>query len=108
MKSSYGSASTEGVNPSVGYMPVGSLLFACLWLLCLGSAFSVVYSTFESRKSIQVLESLRREENALRVESGQYQLEKSSLGSYPRVEEIARGELNMTAPKNKETILIFK
>jgi cell division protein FtsL len=87
---------------------LGSIVFVCMWLFCLGSAFGVVFSTFETRQSMQELERLKTEEANLRVVSGQYQLEKSTLGSYPRVENLARGELDMTAPKNTETVLIYR
>ena len=79
-----------------------------LWCLCLLTAFGVVYSTFESRQSIQALEELRREAIGLKVSAGKYQLEKSSLGAYPRIETIALKKLNMLLPESAETVLVIR
>lgn len=91
--------------PKTSVFPV---FFICMWVFSLGSAFGVVYSTFEARSATQTLESLRREATALKVTSGQYQLERSSLASYPRVEGIATKELSMRSPVSEETVLMMR
>lgn len=83
-------------------------LAVCLWLVSLVSAIAVVYSTWQSRKAIQALEELRREENGLQVISGQLLLEKSSWAAYTRVEEIAQTELGMSIAEPDKTVLVFK
>ena len=85
-----------------------SCLLASLWMFSVGSAFGVVYTTYESRKSIQELENLRREEKGLQVISGQLLLEKSVWSSYSRIERIALEELNMVRPGKEKTVLIYK
>ncbi len=85
-----------------------SLLLVSLWLSSVGSAIGVVYSTYESRKATQELEELRREASGLRVISGQYLLEESSLSAYSRVEQVALGDLNMVLPKTEKTVLVFR
>jgi len=82
-------------------------LFAC-WIFSVVSAFGIVHSTFETRKATQELEELRREAAGLKVVSGQYLLEQSSLGAYSRVEKIARKTLNMTLPGPEQTVLITR
>lgn len=79
-----------------------------IWVFCLVSAIAVVFSTFESRVHIQKLEELRREEIGLKVSAGQFQLEKSSLASYPRVEAIASDKLQMILPRSGETVLVVR
>ena len=85
-----------------------SLVVVVLWIFCLGSAMGVVYSTYESRKSTQRLEVLRREASGLKVVSGQFLLEKSSWSAYSRIEKVAQADLKMVVPESKETILVYK
>lgn len=84
------------------------LVVVAFWFASVGSALAVVYSTFESRKAIQKLETLRRQEGALRVTSGQLLLEKSSWSSYVRVEKVAQEKLRMHVPESEQTILVYK
>lgn len=85
-----------------------SVLFFACWILCVCSAFGVVYSTFETRKATQELEELRREAAGLKVVSGQYLLEQSSLGAYSRVETIATKKLRMLRPGPEHTVLVAR
>lgn len=84
------------------------VLVPVFWMAILVTGFSVIYVTYESRQFTQQLEELRREAINLKVSSGQYRLEKSSLASYPRVESIASEKLNMFLPKSGETVLVVK
>ena len=79
-----------------------------LWVLSIVSALMVVYSTYESRRSVQMLEELRREAIGLRVSSGKFQLEKSALGAYPRVAKIAQDKLKMSTPVSAKTVLVVR
>jgi len=58
----------SGLSRSTWLKPVIAIV---LWLACFASAIGVVYSTWQSRKAIQALEELRREENGLQAVSGQ-------------------------------------
>lgn len=80
-------------------------IFLC-WFLSVSSALAVVNSTYKTRQATQHLEELRREAVNLKVVSGQYLLEQSSLGAYSRVEKIARQELGMKIPGPKQTVLV--
>lgn len=82
------------------------LAFVALWLFCVASAMGVVNTAFESRQLIRNLEQLRQQTNAYKVAVGQYELEKSSLASFSRVETIAVENLNMEMPKSANTILV--
>lgn len=93
---------------SNGSKPLLRGLLILLWLLSLVTAMSVVYTTFDSRKSVQRLEELRQEAIGLRVSSGQYKLEKSSLASYSRVESLAVEKLNMSVPESTKTVLVLR
>jgi cell division protein FtsL len=95
------SAKEDATSPSSFW-----LAFVSLWLLCVVSALGVVNSTFESRQLIKELESLRDQTNAFKVEVGQYELEKSALASFSRVESIAVENLNMEMPQSDNTVLV--
>lgn len=85
-----------------------NLLFLVLWLVTVASAMGVVYSTYQSRKATQELESLRIEASGLQIMSGQYLLEKSSLSAYSRVEDIAMKQLKMVTPEPEKTVLVYR
>lgn len=87
---------------------VFSLCMLTCWIFCVGSAFGVVYSTFESRKATHELEELRREAAGLKVISGQFLLEQSSLAAYSRVESIAKQQLGMFDPSAEQTVLVVR
>jgi len=82
--------------------------FVALWLACLVSAFGVIHSTFTTREAVRNLESLRRVAIDLKVESGKYQLERSTLGAFSRVESIATESLRMSAPQPVKTVLVVR
>ena len=85
-----------------------SLVVSFLWLLSVGSAMGVVYTTYETRRATQELEDLRREASGLQVLSGQYLLEKSVWSSYSRIEKIAKKDLHMDIPDQQKTILVYR
>lgn len=83
-------------------------IFAAVWLASLGSAMGVVYSTFVTRESVRELENLHGAAIELKVVSGQYQLERSALGAYARIESIAKADLHMAAPSALDTVLVAR
>lgn len=89
-------------NRRIG-LPVVS---ACLWLSVVASSLGVVYSTYETRQSIQRLENLRREAASLHVASGKYLLEKSTLAAYTRVASEAKNALDMEVPSIESLIMV--
>ncbi len=82
------------------------LIISIVWILVIGSAVAVVYSTHESRQLFHQLESLRREKNALQVEWGQLLLEKSTWSSQVRIERIAEKRLGMVSPDPKLVTMV--
>lgn len=77
-----------------------------LWLLVVGSALGVVYTTHEGRQHLNELETLRREAAQLQVEWGQYLLEQSTWAAYSRIEQIALGKLQMQVPETEQIIVL--
>jgi cell division protein FtsL len=85
---------------------VSGAALVLLWGAVMCSAFSVVYTAHKSRQAVQELEQMRREATGLKVMSGQFLLEQSSLSSYTRVEALAATELDMAEPLAGDTVLV--
>jgi cell division protein FtsL len=85
-----------------------SFVLLVFWLLSVASSIGVIYSTYESRKATQELESLRIEASGMKVMSGQFFLEKSTLSAFSRVERIATKKLNMITPDPDKTVLVYR
>jgi cell division protein FtsL len=61
-------------------------------------ALSVVSARHQARKLFVTLQAEQSPARALEVEGGQLQLERSTWLMHNRVEEVARGRLNMVIP----------
>lgn len=72
----------------------GALIFIVFF-----SALEIVLSRHESRKLFVELQDLRKQKNDLNLEWGQLLLEQATWGTHGRIEEIAREQLDMIAPK---------
>ena len=77
-----------------------------LWVLVGVSAFAVILSSFNSRQSFFEWQALLKQAQGFDVEWGQLLIEKSSLASYSRLEDVAKDELKMTAPKTDRIIVV--
>lgn len=82
------------------------LLLAGAATLALVSAVGVIYSVHVSRQMVSELQSLQREGEQLQVQWGQLLLEKSTWGSYARVEQTARTRLGMYLPTVQEIVVV--
>ncbi|MCU7844350.1 MAG: cell division protein FtsL [Candidatus Thiodiazotropha sp. (ex Monitilora ramsayi)] len=80
---------------------VGLLLIAVV-----GSAVSVVYSKYLSRRHFVGLQALQAERERLGVEWGRLQLEESTLATHSEIEKQARGRLQMHLPNVDEVVVI--
>ena len=74
--------------------------------LVLFSALGVVYSKHVERDFVTKLQTLRDDRDKLHVEWTQLLLERGALGADMRVEKIAREELGMVTPTQKEIVMI--
>jgi cell division protein FtsL len=68
--------------------------FAFLWI-----RVGILQTGYQISRSLQEQESLKQENNALRVE-------RSALMTTARIEKIARGELGMVTPHAKQIIVL--
>ena len=81
------------------------LTIAVLFLVVLVVAISVVYTKHINRKYFVELQVLHQQQDAMNVEWGQLQLEKSTFATSSEIEKSAREKLGMDQPKYKEMIV---
>lgn len=82
------------------------VLLGCATVFAVASAVAVVHAVHTSRLLVNDLQGLQREGERLQVEWGQLLLEKSTWGSYARVEKRARGEIDMYLPSVQEIVVV--
>ncbi len=66
------------------------------------SALQVVLTRYQTRQLFVELQDLKKQKDDLDNEWGQLLLEQGTWGTHARVEEIARGKLDMTIPEPSE------
>ena len=67
-------------------------------IVCVTSAYALVYTKHESRKLFVELEALNSERDRLNIEWGQLQIEQSTWATHGRIERIAADELSLVRP----------
>ena len=77
-----------------------------LWVALLGAAVAVVWSKHEARSLFIELQGLHAERDALDIEWGQLKLEQSAWAMHGRVEQTARGTLEMVVPRPNEVRIV--
>lgn len=83
-----------------------AVILAAAVAFAVASAVSVIYSVHTSRLLVNELQGLLREGDQLQVQWGQLLLEKSTWGSYARVEQRGRGEIDMYLPSVQEIVVV--
>lgn len=82
------------------------LLAFAFAVVCVISAFALVYTKHESRKLFIELEELNTERDRLNIEWGQLQIEQSTWAMHGRIEKIALEELALVRPRPTEIYVI--
>lgn len=82
------------------------LLTAVFAIVCVLSAFALVYTKHESRKLFVELEQLTIDRDELNIEWGQLQIEQSTWATHARIEKLALEELSLARPKPTEIFVI--
>lgn len=77
-----------------------------LIFLILLSSLLVVIVTNEARVNFQNLQHAQSQQDQLKTQYGQLVLEKSTLLTQARIEELAQSKLQMTAPKTKKMVVL--
>jgi cell division protein FtsL len=78
-----------------------------LVLLVFGSAVGVVYQNHYCRNLFMEIQRLEMELENSEIESGQLQLERTTLAGYGRIESTARSKIGLVRP-GRESIVYLK
>lgn len=70
------------------------------------SAFGVIYTKHQSRKTFVEIQQLHKQIDDLNVEWGRLQLEQGTWSAHGRVEAMARAQLKMQLPNINEVVYI--
>lgn len=82
------------------------LLVIVFAIVCVLSAFALVYTKHESRKLFVELEELTDVRDALNIEWGQLQIEQSTWAQHARIEHVAAEDLSLVRPEATEIFVI--
>lgn len=66
----------------------------------------IVESEHRARKLFAELQELEREKDRLQVDWGRLQLEQSAWATHPRIEAVARDQLQLAAPADDQVIVV--
>lgn len=77
-----------------------------LLFLVLVSALAVVYSTNVHREIFTDLQMMEREAQQLQLQWGQLLLERTSLATPGRVQDLAAEKFQMVLPNNNQTVIL--
>jgi cell division protein FtsL len=87
--------------------PERSLLLALTFaIVCVMSAYALIYTRHESRKLFVELEKLTTERDQLNIEWGQLQIEQSTWATHGRIEQLALDELSLVRPSSSDIYVI--
>lgn len=89
-----------------GRLRAGLVTALVLALAVLGSGMAVVYVKYLTRVEFAEVQAARTARDALDVEWGRLQLEEAALTTQTRVEDAARGKLDMHIPQTAEVRIV--
>lgn len=77
-----------------------------LLAVLLVSGLAVIYSAHMTRQMYSQLQALEKQQDDLDSEYEKLLLEQSAFANFSRVDEVARGELNMKTPDAKDLVVV--
>jgi cell division protein FtsL len=81
----------------------------CCCLLCIAIVATGVWlvtAKYESRQLFAELEALNREQDRLEIDWGRLRLEQSTYATHPRIESIAREQLQLRMPQPTQLVVV--
>lgn len=81
-------------------------IIGMLLSLVMLSAFGVIYTKHQSRKTFVEIQQLHKHIDELNVEWGRLQLEQATWSAHGRVEAMARSQLKMQLPDTSKVVYI--
>ncbi len=81
---------------------------AVLAALLIGTAFAVIYTRHEARKSFVELQQLEADRDELNVDWGRLQLEHATWAEASRVEQVARTDLGLVKKAPERVVVVVE
>lgn len=85
---------------------IGAVIVLVLLCAVIVTAIGVVYARQQNRILFGELTRLTHEEDTLNTDFGRLELEQATWAEPNRIEQVARGQLNMTAPDATDTVVV--
>jgi cell division protein FtsL len=73
-----------------------------------GSGVWIVHVEHRSRQLFMAAEEQSRELDRLQIEWGRLQIEQSTWATHPRIEALARQQLNLTVPDDDRLVVVVE
>ncbi len=89
-------------------MNVHNILTVVLALILMVVLVNYVYFQNETRKVFAATQQVEKEMLDINAEYARLQIEKSTLVSNNRIEQVAREQLNMKMPENEQVLVIIR
>lgn len=70
------------------------------------TGMGIVLAKHEARQLFAELEALNREQDRLEIDWGRLRLEQSTYATHPRIEQLARDDLNLAAPPQERIVVV--
>ncbi|MBT8421133.1 MAG: cell division protein FtsL [Gammaproteobacteria bacterium] len=86
---------------------IDRILIGVLSLVILASSVGVVYIKHLNRTLFFELQQMEQERDTMDVEWGKLALEQSTWATHDRIEQIAKEQLHLTAPKLDAVVLVM-
>lgn len=79
---------------------------AALVFVVMVSGFQVIYSIHQNRQAFMQLQELEQQQDLMKTEWGQLQLEQATWATHGRIEKIANHKLEMIIPPMDSVLII--
>ena len=88
---------TETVQLAIAVFLAAAVVSTGVW---------VTQTKHDSRRLFAELEELKREQDRLQIDWGRLQLEQSTWATHPRIESVAREQLQLAEPQIPQILLV--
>ncbi len=77
-----------------------------LSIASVATGVAIVVARHDARQLFAELEALNREQDRLEIDWGRLRLEQSAYATHPRIEQLAREDLNLAAPEPQRVVVV--
>ena len=88
-------------------MRIGQIVVVLLLSVAgVATGVGIVVAKHNARQLFAELEALNREHDRLEIDWGRLRLEQSAYATHPRIEQLARDDLNLAAPQPQRIVVV--